>query len=336
MTVSRVLNNRPHVSKETRELVQQVIKQLGYSPSVAARSMKGHSNTLGVVASGIEFYGPSRTLAGIEYQANEFGFSLLLNLIHDLETQRAENILSSLLAHQVEGIIWAVPEIGDNRDWLCEQLRQIDIPVVFTNMQARPCTRTVAVDNYEGARLATEHLIKQGHRQIGIITGPDVWWESRQRELAWYEILRDAGVTNLDSLRVSGDWSPGSGEAGLYQLLEQKPDLEAIFACNDNMALGAMCAAHRLGRRIPQELSIVGFDDIPESAYFFPPLTTIKQGLGNMGSRAVRVLRHLLEEEQHGRADEAIVDWVTPQLIVRESSCATISNEANERGNHTI
>jgi LacI family transcriptional regulator len=320
MTVSRVLNRRPDVSPETRRRVQRIIDELGYAPSAIARSLiTGRSNTLGVVSTGLEFYGPSRTLMGIEQQADELGYSLLLNLMYDPEAERGDEILEALLSHRAAGILWAVPEIGGNRQWLCEQIQTIDTPVVFLNMQARPCTVTVAVDNREGGRRATEHLLTQGYRKIGIITGPPTWWESRQREEGWGEALRAAGVEDLDPLRAVGDWSPASGETGLYRLIAQSADLEAVFSCNDNMALGAMQAARTLGRRIPGDLALVGFDDIPEAAYFHPPLTTVRQGLSEMGKQAVRLLDQMLR----GGVDadlEPEVRWMTPQLVIRESS----------------
>lgn len=322
MTVSRVLNQRPDVSPETRRNVQRIIDDLGYAPSAIARSLiTGRTNTLGVVSTGLEFYGPSRTLVGIEQQANELGYSLLLNLVYDPEAERGEEILEALLSHQAAGILWAVPEIGRNRQWLCRQIQELDTPVVFLNMQARPCTVTVAVDNREGGRQATEHLLAQGYRRIGIITGPLTWWEARQREEGWAEALRAAGIEDLDSLRAVGDWTPASGEAGLYRLIAQSPDLEAVFSCNDNMALGAMRAARSLGRRIPADLALVGFDDVPEAAYFHPPLTTVKQGLSEMGQLAVRQLHRELKGPRESHP-EPVVLWVTPHLVARESSRA--------------
>ncbi len=322
MTVSRVLNQRPDVSPETRRRVQQVIDELGYAPSAIARSLiTGRSNTLGVVSTGLEFYGPSRTLMGIEQQANELGYSLLLNLVYDPDSERGDGILEALLSHRAAGILWAVPEIGPHRQWLCEETGRIDTPVVFLNMQARAGTVTVAVDNRQGAQTATEHLLGQGYRKIGIITGPLTWWEARQREEGWGQALRAAGVDDLDRLKVAGDWSPASGEAGLHRLIAQAPDLEALLACNDNMALGAMQAARSLGRAIPGDLALVGFDDIPEAAYFYPPLTTVKQGLSEMGRVAVRQLDRMLKAGRQPLAKPE-VHWVTPRLVVRQSSSA--------------
>jgi LacI family transcriptional regulator len=321
MTVSRVLNNRPDVAPHTRKRVQDVIDELGYAPNVAARGLKGRSRTLGVVATGIEYYGPSRTLASIEKRANELGLSLLLSLIADPENDAGEDILINLLAHQIEGILWAVPEIGSNREWLYERIQSIDTPAVFLNMEPRPELSMSAVDNLYAARLATNHLVEQGYRHIGIVTGPLSWWEARQRLEGWKSVLTEHDMAaDLDKLQSYGDWSPASGEAGLLQLLGQARSLDAVLASNDQMALGILKAAQEVGLRVPEDLAIVGFDDIPESAYFTPPLTTIKQGLSEMGATTVNMLNQLIEAREIGEEVLPISRWITPQLIVRKSS----------------
>ncbi|HEX9018543.1 MAG TPA: LacI family DNA-binding transcriptional regulator, partial [Anaerolineaceae bacterium] len=292
-TVSRVLNDRPDVSEDTRLRVRAVIAELGYSPNVLARSLiQGRSHTLGVVGYGLGYYGPSRVLTGIERRANELGYSLLLSLLRDPEINTGEGIFHALLDRQVDGIIWAVPEIGSNRDWIADTLRRLSNPVVFINMEPGPGLAVAAMNNRSGAGLAVHHLLEQGYRRIGIITGPVSWWESRQREQGWQEAMQGVGVApcSLDQLKAVGDWYPTSGETGLEELLRRCPDLEAVFACNDLMAAGALRAARRLGRRVPQDLAIIGYDDTPEAPYYAPPLTTIRQPLVEMGGKAVEML----------------------------------------------
>lgn len=321
MTVSRVLNNRPDVSNTTRKRIQQIINQLGYAPNAMASSLRqGRSNTIGVVATGIEYFGPSRTIVGIEQEAEELGYSLLLNLLHTPEDKQDQTVLESLLARQVDGLIWAVPEIGNNREWLCKRVQEISTPVVFLSMEPRKGSMTAAVDNYLGARLATEHLLAQGNRQIGIITGPMSWWEAQQRTKGWQDAMREAGIDNLDMLWAEGNWSPASGEAALYRLLAQCPTLEAVFACNDQMALGAFQTSRRAGRQIPQDIAMVGFDDIPESAYFYPPLTTVRQDLAEVGHEALLLLDRILEARRSEEALDPQVLWIKPELVVRDSS----------------
>jgi len=321
MTVSRVLNKRPDVSDKTRQLVKDVIEELGYAPNMAARGLKGRSRTLGVVATGIEYYGPSRTLASIEKRANELGLSLLLSLIADPEIDNGEDTLIHLLSHQAEGILWAVPEIGDNREWFCERIQSINTPVVFLNMEPRPQLSMSAIDNFYGGKLATEHLAEQGYQHIGIVTGPLTWWEARQRLEGWRSVLIEKGLdAGMDALISYGDWTPASGEAGLLQLLGQVSSLDAIFASNDQMALGVLKAAREVGLRVPEDLAVVGFDSIPESAFFSPPLTTVKQGLTEMGSTTVNMLNRLIEARDVGEEIPPLTKWITPQLVVRKSS----------------
>ncbi len=321
MTVSRVLNDRPDVSSKTRKRIQEVIQELGYAPSEIARSLShGRSNTLGVVSSALEFYGPSRTLVGIEKQANDLGFSIMVRLLHNPLESPGKRALNELSANQVAGIIWAVAEIGDQREWLYEHLHNGGIPVVFLSMKPRPNTSLVAVDNRLGGRLATLHLVEQGYLKIGLIAGPREWWEAREREAGWREILQEAGRSDLEQLTERGDWTAASGYQATLKLLERVPDLDAVFVSNDSMALGALQAAASAGRSVPRELAVVGFDDIPESAFFSPPLTTVKQDLLELGCQAVSLLNKYL---QAGRKEETLlpqVAMIAPQLVVRQSS----------------
>ena len=321
-TVSRVLNNRSDVSAETRERIKAIITELGYSPNVLARSLiAGRTHTLGVVGYGLSFYGPARVLTGIERRANETGFSLLLSLLREPEVDNGEEIFQNLVDHQVDGIIWAVPEIGSNRDWIAKQVNRHAIPVVLINRAPLPGFRVTAIDNLAGGQLATRHLLAQGYRRMGIITGPLSWWEARQREQGWREAMHNAGHSDLDDLRFSGDWYPASGDCGLTELLRRSPDLEAVFACNDPMAAGALRAARRLGLRVPQDLAIVGYDDVPEAAFYYPSLTTIRQPLTDMGAQAVHLLNEMLEAQpDQPESDLARITWMQPELIVRESS----------------
>lgn len=321
-TVSRVVNNHPDVSSETRSRVQQVIDRLSYQPSHIARTLiQGHSQTLGVVGTGLEYYGPSRTLTGIEKQADDLGYALHLTLISQPERSDVDQIRRDLLSRHVEGIIWAVPEIGDNRAWIERINGSVSLPIVFINMHPDPRLSVVAVDNRLGGRVATEHLLSRGYRRVGLVTGPADWWEVRERRLGWEDALRAAGISVEESLVVGGDWLPPSGERGLYCLLEQRPDIEAVFVCNDQMAVGALQAARDLGRRVPADLAVIGFDDIPESPYFQPSLTTIKQDMLELGSRAVRELGRLIEQGHEGKATiEPRSVLIEPELIVRASS----------------
>lgn len=321
-TVSRVINNRAEITPQTRRHVQEVIKRLGYQPNVIARSLiQRRSHTLGVVTSGLEYYGPSHILIGVEQGANQVGLSILLNLIHQPETQDIGSIVNGLISRQVEGIIWAVPEIDNNRSWFRENLPLFSIPIVFLSTQPRENLNVVEIDNRYGAYLATQHLLEKGYRKIGLIAGPLTWWAASERRRGWQDALNDVGISFGDNWVVEGNWSAESGEQGLHALLQKFPDVQAVFACNDQMALGLMRAARKMGKRIPEDLAVVGFDDIPESAFYHPPLTTIRQGLYDLGIVAVQTfmkLRHTDQKEEVIASPQSVM--LRPQLVVREST----------------
>jgi LacI family transcriptional regulator len=320
-TVSRVLNNRPDVARETRERVQHIITEMGYAPSIIARSLsRGRSNTLGVIGYGLAYYGSSSTLTGIESKANELGYSLTLSLIDRVEPSRVDSILYDLLSQRVEGIIWAVPGDVKTSKWLTEKFSAVEIPLVYINRGPTKSDFIAALDNRLGGRLATEHLLKQGYQRVGIITGPVNWWEARGRSAGWREVIEAAGYSDIDRLIVEGDWNPPSGEVGLQTLLDQNPNLDAVFISNDQMALGALQVARRQGLRVPEDLGIVGFDDIPEAAYFFPSLTTVRQNTRKLGALAVERISALIQARQENRVLEPDVSWVEPRLIIRKSS----------------
>lgn len=322
-TVSRVVNNQGEISEATRQRVQTAIEQLGYRPNILARSLVNQrTNSLAVVAWGIDYYGPSRTLVGIENQSDELGYSLFLSLqTHpDNGYLNIDRILDGLVARRVDGIIWAVPEVGGNRMWIeSDRLKRLP-PLVFLSMAARPGLLSVAVDNRHGARQAMQHLIALGRKRIGLITGPLAWWEARERYAGWQEMLREHGVEPVPSLVIEGDWSAASGAHAMKALLEREPTIDAVFVCSDQMAQGALGVVHRSGRRIPQDLAIVGFDNIPESEFFWPPLSTVYQNLIQVGSAAVQKLHQIIEAQRKG--EEAVSEAVIllPELVIRESS----------------
>jgi LacI family transcriptional regulator len=321
-TVSRVLNDRPDVAPETRQRVKEIIDRLGYQPSALARSLiHQRSYTLGVVTAGLKFTGPSRTLNGITFQAEEMGYALLLKELLGFDTNEVEPILDSLIARQVDGIIWAVPEVGDNRDWVLDRLTELPVPIFFLTMDPKPGFSIVSIDNYKGGRIATDHLLQSGYHQIGHIAGPMDWWESRQRKAGWRDSLIESGFEPSENHIAEGTWSSSSGERAIRKLTAQFPEMDAVFVANDQMALGVLQFACQMKIRIPEELAVVGFDGIAESAYFWPPLTTVYQDQHLLGCT---VVRELVENIERGRQEKGIikpkVKWLQPELIIRQSS----------------
>jgi LacI family transcriptional regulator len=321
-TVSRVVNNQNEISESTRQRVQAAIDLLHYRPNILARSLiRQRSHTLAVIAWGIDYFGPSRTLVGIEEEANELGYSLILSLVSQ-PTDNPEHILDNLISRRVEGIICAIPQVGNNRDWVQNTNLDHLPPLIYLSMESNPGTSVVAIDNRYGAKQAVQHLLQQGRQKVGIITGPMAWWEARERYLGWQETLSEAGLEASPSLEYrSDDWSSLNGEQGMRALLKEHPDIDAVFACSDQIALGAIGISHQLGRRIPEELAIVGFDNIPEAAYFWPPLTTIYQQLVDVGRIAVKNLDEMImARRMEKELPQTSCTILRPELIVRASS----------------
>ena len=321
-TVSRVINERPDVSPETRRRVQEVIKKLSYQPSALARSLiSQRSHTLGVVSAGLRHIGPSRTLSGITSAAEDAGYSVLLKELPSYDTEHIQPIFQALLSRHVDGIIWAVPEVGENRKWVNNPTADIEVPLVYITMEPRNNLSIVSIDNYLGGRIAMSHLLEQGYRKIGHISGPLDWWEARQRMAAWKDSLGEAGLNPNDSHCVEGNWSSASGALAIEKLIDQYPNMDAIFVANDQMALSVLQFFAEKQIRVPEEIGIVGFDNIAESAFFYPSLTTIQQDQHQVAKLAVEEILKIIEADWHGQepvTPKSII--LPPTLIVRQSS----------------
>jgi len=324
-TVSRVINERPDVSRDTRKRVQEVIEQLGYRPSALARSLiRRRSHTLGVVTAGLNYTGPSRTLNGITAAVEQAGYALLLKELPRFDTNDHEPIFQALISRHVDGIIWAVQEVGENRSWVNKLALNFDIPIIYLTMEPRADVSVVSIDNYLGERLAMSHLLEQGYKHIGHISGPLDWWEARQRLKGWKDALLEAGMEFCDDLWAEGNWSSSSGTRAAEKLFEQYTDMDSILVANDQMALGAMQIAHQKGLRIPQDVGIVGFDNVPESPFFGPPLSSVNHDQFDLGKVAVEEIIKIIESGwEEGTSIPSKSIMLEPTLVVRDSSLRT-------------
>jgi DNA-binding LacI/PurR family transcriptional regulator len=321
-TVSRVLNNRPDVSPDTRIRVQEIISEFSYRPNAIAQSLsRQKSFILGVVSAGLKFTGPSRTLSGITSKAEELGYGLLLKELASFSSNNVHPLLQWFMSHQVDGIIWAAPEIEENRYWIKELLPEINIPINFLTMEKQENVTIVTMDNLAGAKMATEHLIQLGRKHIGHISGPLDWWEARQRKSGWEAALRESGRNITDKMWTTGNWSSKSGKTALTELMNKYPELDAVFVGNDQMALSVLQSAYEMGKRIPDDLSVVGFDGIPESEFYCPSLTTVYQNQNELGSVAVAELVLQIEKKlSENKLIEPKYITIQPELIIRQSS----------------
>jgi LacI family transcriptional regulator len=328
-TVSRVINERPDVSPETRRRVKEVIDRMGYQPSALARSLiRQRSYTLGVVTAGLKYIGPSRTLSGITAAAEESGYALLLKELPSFDAENIKHIFQALLSYQVDAIIWAVPEVGENRSWINNLNIAVQVPIVYLTMEPRENISVVSINNYLGGRLAMSHLLDQGYQNIGHVSGPLDWWEARSRMAAWKDALTQAGFETSQTHWARGNWSSSSGAQAAEALLDQYPEMDSIFVANDQMALGVMRVAYQRNLKIPDDLGIVGFDNIAEAANFWPPLTTIQQDQYQLGKVAVEEILNIIDEDWQEQEDvEPKSIMLSPRIIIRQSSLNNISQK---------
>ncbi len=310
-TVSRVINDSPHVRSHTRERVEDAMRELGYRPNSVARALvTGVSRTLGVVSFDTTLYGPASTLFGIERAAHDAGYFVSIVSLRALTRSSVLSAVERLRQQGVDGILVIAPQESATQAVL--HLPD-DVPVVASEAAPEDSVPLVAVDQVEGARLATRHLLDRGHRTVWHISGPRDWLEAQDRVKGWRATLEAAGATAPPVLQ--GDWSARSG----YELgreLAADPDVTAVFAGNDQMALGVLRALNEAGRAIPGDIGIVGFDDIPEAEYFTPPLTTVRQNFNEMGRRSLLLLLERIESGDR----QPVREIVAPELIVRSST----------------
>jgi DNA-binding LacI/PurR family transcriptional regulator len=317
ITVSRVINDVGAVRPETRERVLSAMTELGYRPNLAARALvTRRSHTLGVIAIGTTLFGPASTLLSIEQAAHARGYYLSVVSVDAMTTEALDDALERLAKQGVEGLVVMAP-----RRAAVEALSAVphDLPIVTVEGGGAPGTQAVLVDQAGGAAAVVEHLVAAGHRQILHLAGPADWLEAQARLEGWRTACRAAGLRTPRPLR--GDWSPRSGYRAGRRMLAGLDDVTAVFAANDQMALGMLRAFAEAGVRVPEDVSVVGFDDIPEAEFLHPPLTTVRQDFATVGRRCVEVLTGSIEQrgQRSSQPDRVIVP---ARLVVRDSTGA--------------
>ena len=314
MTVSRVLNSPEKVRPQTRDRVMAAVRQLGYRPKIAARvPSAGGSGILGIVTVDSPLYGPASTLFAVEQAARRHDY--LISVIRlDVPGRGALGESIGLLRGlPVDGIIVSTPV-----ESAVDGLRSLpaDLPMVVVAAAEDVPFPIAAIDQRAGAARAVRHLLSLGHETVWHLAGPVGWVDAECRRDAWREVLESEGRPVPEP--IIGDWSPRSGyEQG--RLIARDPGITAVFAANDAMALGLQRALWEAGRPVPDEVSVVGFDDVPESGYLVPPLSTVHQDFGEVGHRAVRLLLDQLTEPEAAAAPPPR-SLIEPALVIREST----------------
>ncbi|MEU1181523.1 LacI family DNA-binding transcriptional regulator [Streptomyces sp. NPDC005820] len=311
-TVSRVLNDEPYVSDEARSRVLAAAEELGYRLNHAARALaSGRTRSLGVVALGTAGYGTASLLVHIEHAVRDAGYALRVINTPDGDPEGIAGAVESLLEQGVDGVVVSEPMVKG------EVPLRVDVPVLF--LGAPPSftatrTVTVSVGAHALARAATEHLLDLGHETVHHLAGPRRWYATKDRIEGWQAALAARGAHEPPLL--NGDWSAASGYAAGRALAADR-SVTAVFAAGDEMAIGLIHALREAGRRVPEEISVVGFDGNPVFAYVSPPLTTVRQPFDAAAREGIRLLVHAIEKPDTDlpQADEPPVE-----LVVRGST----------------
>ena len=309
-TVSRVLNGHASIRPATRERVLAAIEELDYRPNHAARALATRkSNRIGVIVDSAVEYGPNSTLRGLERAARAAGYSVSSATVGDDDPLGMSVALDHLMSQGIDALCLIAP-----RSSSLDHVRSssMHMPALVVTAAKDDTFLTVSVDQELGAALAVRHLIDLGHRRIAHVAGPLDWLDAWARHRAWQTEIKAAGLDELDV--VVGDWTAGFGYE-VAHVAGRLPDCTAVFAANDQIALGLIHGFAERGIRVPDDISIVGFDDLPESKHFLPPLTTVRQDFRALGERAVEVLHAALEGSELDRRS-----IIAPLLIVREST----------------
>jgi len=314
-TVSRVINGQNTVSEETRERVASAIRELHYVPSAVARSLSSsRTHTLGMVTTDVSDHFFAEAVAGAEAESRKHGFFLIIGSIEPGSEDDERTYLRLMLERRVEGLIIAVPRLLlAEDDILREAADRVPTVVLASNVEL-PGADHVDIDNRRGGREATAYLLSQGHRRIATITGPLDWPSARARLDGYRDALRKSDGESSQLVEPSVDWGLESGRRAGLRLLEAKQKPTAIFAQSDLLALGAISALRERGLRVPDDVSIIGFDDIPVARVFDPPLTTLRQPMREVGELAARLVREPRTERRSAKARRHVL---RAPLIVR-------------------
>jgi DNA-binding LacI/PurR family transcriptional regulator len=309
-TVSRALNDSQNIRQSTKDRVLEVIAQLGYRPNQAARALvTSRSRTIGVLTSQVATYGPATSLQAIEEAAREAGYLITTTSLATSDYEAIRDRLEYLISQAIEGLVVIAPQVR-----VFDAIRELEIslPLVTLDSTGRDGQRSLSVDQVAGARLATRHLIELGHRNIIHLAGPQDWIEAEARMKGFLDEMIDRDLDFRPP--VLGDWTADLGYQ-VGQELARFRDFTAVFAANDLMALGLIHAFRDSGLDVPGDVSVIGFDDVPEAAHYWPPLTTVRQDFAEIGRRSIG----LLLDELHGQRDRTH-DQIRPELILRKST----------------
>lgn len=309
-TVSRVLNGSPLVRPETRARVLVAVEEMGYRRNPGARFLAtNRSRRLGVIAAHLALHGPSRIVSAVDEAAHRVGYDVSLVGLDEVGPTELRGAVDRLLDQSVEALLVAVAHQP-----AMEEIRSMSLPIPLVMVQGveEGAAMSAGIDQRAGARAAVGHLLDLGHRSVAHVAGPSDWVEALQRQQGWEAEHRDRGL--VPGPVVEGDWSAAGGHAAAGSLLDAG-GVTAVFAANDATAIGVLKAAHDRQIPVPDRLSVIGFDDMPDAAYLWPALTTVRQTFGYLGGSAVDLALRALAEEVN-----PTIPLLVPDLVVRDST----------------
>ncbi len=310
MTVSRVLNDHPNIREATRRRVLEAIDELNYTRSAVARALATRrAMRIGVLVDSPVQHGPNSTLRALESAARAAGYAVSAFSISDEDEAPIGAGVVELVTQGVDALCVIAPRVS-SLDVL--RRRSTGLPTIVVRAEPDELWHTAAVDQRLGARLATEHLIALGHRRILHLAGPQDWHDARERQQGWRDALEQAGLEA--PVPAVGDWTSDSGHA--FGTSADLAGATAVFAANDQMALGVLHGLASRGVAVPEDVSVVGFDDLPDARHFLPPLTTVRQDFAALGALALRLMLAAVEGAEGG----AQHDVIAPRLVVRSST----------------
>lgn len=283
-TVSRVINQAEHVSARTREKVLFAMRDLNYVPNRGAQQLAGkRSRTLGLLTSDLALHAPSQIASAIKNRAAQAGAGTIIAMPEQATQAACLLALQELLAQRVTGLLINLPLEDDQAEELAALAHPT--PTLFLDVSPAAKVNSLVFDAAEGARLGAGHVLTLGHRVIALLGGPPSSVSARARLAGWLETLANAKITPAAS--AHGDWSAASGYEQAQRLLASQPLPEAILVANDQMALGVLRACAEKGIAVPGQIAVVGYDDTADSAWYTPPLTTVRQAFKEAGERSV-------------------------------------------------
>lgn len=313
-TVSRVINDAAHVAPRTREKVLAAMAELHYIPNRGAQQLAGkRSRAVGLLTTDLALHAPSQIASAVKSRAGQASANVIISMLERHDAQNCTSALQELLAQRVEGVLINIPL--DNA--LAEQLaaQAAPTPILFLDVARTAAVNSLVFDAIQGARLGVEHLLGLGHQRIALLGGPQTSVSARTRFTGWLEALSEASLQPYAS--AHGDWSAASGYEKAHTLLADAPLPLAILVANDQMALGVLRACAEKGIAVPGQVSVVGYDDTADSAWFCPPLTTVRQAFKEAGERSVDWL--LNADTQTGILSQTLL----PVTLIERLSTAT-------------